>query len=109
MQRDTPWRTLLIAELLVAAAVAGFHWGLAPQLTATYEQAGLTLPAPTRIVLSSPALIAIAGLGVLASILAALFTTHRGRRLRVLAISVTVTGLAFVAAFIAAVWPFSQG
>jgi hypothetical protein len=109
VKRDTPWRALLAAQLSTSLVAASFHWGLRPELANRYSHAGIELVGATRLALATPTVIGVAGIGSLVALGAALGIAQRGRKLRVIASAVAVTGCAFVAGVIAAVWPFTSG
>lgn len=108
MKRDTPWRLLLGTQLFVTAGVASFRWGLAPALTNTYRDAAIDLSLPTRVALTSELPLGLVTLCTIVALASALGQRKRSRRLRVLSVVLTISGLTFVLTVVASVWPFTQ-
>lgn len=106
MQRDTPWRLLLAAQLFVVGGVAALQGLLAPELMRLYAEGGVELGALTALSLGTPAPLLVAA-GCMVATLASL-AAKRGTRLRVMSVSLIVSGAVFVTAFVAAVWPLSH-
>lgn len=101
---------LAAAQLFVSVSAVAFHRGAAPALAATYAEAGVRLSPLTSFALESrllPTVALAAGMFSLAALLAR--RAKRGPRLRVQGVALVVSGLAFMAAAVAGVWPLSGG
>ena len=106
MQRDTPWRLLLGAQLFVVAGVAMLQGLLAPQLMSLYADAGAQPGALTQLALGTPAPLTVA-VACLVATLGSL-ATKRGTRLKIMSGALIVSGSVFIVAFVAAIWPLSH-
>lgn len=106
MQRDTPWRLLLVSQLFVVGGVAALQWLLAPELMRLYADAGAELGALTALSLGTPVPMAVAAACLLATLTS--LALKRGTRLKVMSGALIVSGTVFVVAFVAAIWPLSH-
>jgi len=106
VQRDTPWRLLLGAQVFVVLGIGALQWVLAPKLMSEYADAGIGLGLLTKLSLATPAPTVVAA-GCLVVALGSL-GRKRGTRLRVLGATLTVSGLVFVLAFVAGIWPLAH-
>ncbi len=107
--RDRPLYALLVFQLLITAAACSYSLWAVPLIASGYQQDGLQIPLLARIALLRWPLVAVS-LGALA--LAGFATFKRGKRgarLRLMAIGLTLTGLAFVALSMASVLPMLSG
>jgi hypothetical protein len=106
VQRDTPWRLLLASQIFVVLGVAALTWGLAPQLVTVYAEAGAELGVLTKVSLTSPVPMGLAGSCLVAAL--ASLGAKRGTRLKLMSGALIVSGAVFVIAFVAAIWPLSH-
>lgn len=104
MKRETPLRILLLAQLGCAAGAAAFHFAIRPQLIASYAQTTLAMPWSARLALSPAPAIALVILTA-AALTSAASSLPRGKRLRHLATTTTLSGLLLIASPLLALYP----
>jgi hypothetical protein len=94
-----------VLQALVALGSLAFVGWVRPKLMTIYRDADMALPMTAKLALSGWLLPCSAALGIALAIAALASSGQRGRRLRWVSIGLTISGLVFVAAALAAFAP----
>ena len=103
--RDRPLYALLLLQLLVTAAASAYALWAAPSLATAYAQQGGALPLLARLALMRWPLMAVCWPALVVVVGALLRRGQRRARLRVMALALTLSALAFVVLAMASVTP----